>query len=86
MNVIRNIMINKMSNKDLYCSSLWSRISDLALLKVEYEWKLETSEDEFTHKRDYEVYKDLKSNFRYNFLLYQKDCVGFGAYLVSLMK
>lgn len=75
-----------MSDKNLYCSQLWSRISDLALLKVKYEERLETSEDEFTHKRDYEVYKDLKTDFRYNFLLYQKDCVGFGSYLVSLMK
>jgi len=75
-----------MSDKDLYCSSLWNRISDLALLKIKYEERLETSEDEFIHKRDYEVYRDLKSDFRYNFLLYQKDCVGFGAYLMSLMR
>lgn len=64
-----------MSDKDLYCSSLWNRISDLALLKIKYEERLETSEYEFTHKRDYEVYRDLKSDFRYKFLLYQKDCV-----------
>lgn len=75
-----------MSDKDLYCSSLWNRISDLALLKIKYEERLETSKDEFIHKRDYEVYRDLKSDFRYNFLLYQKDCVGFGAYLMSLMR
>lgn len=75
-----------MSDKDLYCSSLWNRISDLVLLKIKYEERLETSEDELTHKRDYEVYKDLKSDLKFKHNLYQKDCGGFGAYLVSLMR
>jgi hypothetical protein len=75
-----------MTDQDLYCSKLWNRISDLTLLQIKYEEKLETYQDEFTHKRDHEVYKDLKSDLKYKHLLYRKDCVGFGAYLISLMK
>jgi len=75
-----------MSDKDLYCSKLWSKISDATMLKMKYKQDLETSKNDFDFKRDYEIYRDIKSDLKYKHLLYQKDCVGFGSYLISLMK
>jgi hypothetical protein len=75
-----------MSDKNLYCSKLSSRINDLKKIQDIYEEKLETSLGYFEFRRDYEIYKDLKSDLKYKNNLYRKDCLGFGEYLISLLK
>ena len=75
-----------MSEKDLYCQQLSSRISELTILRGKYQENLETALDDFDFKRDYEYYKDIQSDMKYNHSLYKRDCIGFRNYLASLFK
>ena len=76
-----------MSEKDLYCQQLSSRISELTILRGKYQENLETALDDFDFKRDYEYYKDIQMlNMDYNHSLYKRDCIGFRNYLASLFK
>lgn len=75
-----------MDPQNLYCSKLFSRISELSSLKIKYEENLETSTDVFDFKRDYTFYQDIKSDLKYKHNLYRRDCLGFGDYLMTLMK
>ena len=73
-----------MDKNQLYCNRISERITHLTNMKVHMEQRLEEASDEFEFRRDYDFYKELKSDLTYQHRMYKKDCLGFVAYWTSI--